>query len=99
MKKILVCCNSGVSTTLLVSKLEAAAKADGGDIEVVAYPLAKGIEHLSDADVVLLAPQVAFAQPNLAEGTDAPVRAIDPDEYARMDVAAILAQAKELLSA
>lgn len=97
MKKVIVCCNAGVSTSLLVNKLQNAAKEQGTDYEIEAYPLAKAIDHLADADAVLLSPQVGFAQPNLQDGTSAPVRTIDVNDYANADVAAILTEIKELL--
>ena len=85
MKKILVCCNSGVSTSLLVNKLEASIAATGAELEVSALPLAQAIDELAASDVVLLAPQVGFAADNLKEATQAPVAVIDPDAYARAD--------------
>lgn len=90
MKKILVCCNAGVSTTLLVNKLKAEAAARGDEFDIEANPLAATIDNLQSADAVLLAPQVAYAQPNLQEGTKAPVYGIDPNDYARADAPAIL---------
>ena len=98
MKKILVCCNSGVSTSLLVNKLEASIAATGAELEVSALPLAQAIDELAASDVVLLAPQVGFAADNLKEATKAPVAVIDPDAYARADTEAILQQINELLA-
>lgn len=90
MKKIIVCCNAGVTTTLLVQKLQYDAIEKGLDYEFVAYPIAQAIEHLGEADAVLLSPQVAFALPNIKEGTEKPVTVIDEDAYARVDVSKIV---------
>lgn len=97
MKKILVCCNAGVTTSLLVTKMQQVAADRGMDVEVVAHPLATAIDHLADADVVLLAPQVGFAKSDLENATKAPVVVIDSDDYARTDAAMILAVAKSQL--
>ena len=97
MKKILVCCNAGVTTSLLVTKMQQVAADRDMDVEVVAYPLAAAIDHLADADVVLLAPQVGFAKADLENATKAPVAVIASDDYARTDAAMILAVAKSLL--
>ena len=98
MKKILVCCNTGVTTSLLVSKLEAEAVRRGAEYDIQAYPLAQAIDHLAEADVVLLAPQIGFAQSNLMEATKAPVSVIDVEAYSHASAAAILDAAAELMA-
>lgn len=97
MKKVLVCCNAGVSTSLLVAKLERAAEARGAGYSIEAHPLAEAIDHLSSSDVVLLAPQVGFAEANLREATTAPVRVIDVEAYARANAEQILDDIADLL--
>ena len=37
MKKILLCCSAGMSTSLLVTKMEAAAKEQGVECRINAY--------------------------------------------------------------
>lgn len=97
MKKILVCCNTGVTTSMLVNKMRQTVKDRGMDFEIEAYPLATAVDHLADADVVLLAPQVGFAQSDFENVTKAPVAVIDPEDYARADTSMILATAKSLM--
>ena len=99
MKKILVCCNTGVTTGMLVSKMRQAAAERDMDFEVEAYPVATAIDHLADADVVLLAPQVGFAKADFENVTKAPVAVIDSGDYARADAPMILGVAKSLLLA
>ncbi|QWT17436.1 PTS sugar transporter subunit IIB [Collinsella sp. zg1085] len=90
MKHILVCCNAGVSTSLLVQKLKREAELKGLDVAIEARPLADAVDHLNDADLVLLGPQIGYAQGSIQETTDVPVQVIDPDLYARADAAGIL---------
>lgn len=62
MKRVLVCCNTGVTTSLLVAKIKAVAEARGLEIEIEALPISTAADHISDADAVLLGPQVGFAK-------------------------------------
>ena len=53
-------CAAGMSTSLLVAKMEQSAKAHGIDATIAAYPEADLAKHLGELDVALLGPQVAF---------------------------------------
>ena len=57
---ILLCCSAGMSTSLLVTKMEAAAKARGleGKIWAVSGDAVK--TNIDQADVLLLGPQVRY---------------------------------------
>ena len=53
-------CAAGMSTSLLVSKMQEAAKEKGKDADIAAFPIAE-MERLSGGiDVALLGPQVGF---------------------------------------
>lgn len=53
-------CAAGMSTSLLVSKMQEAAKEKGKDADIAAYPITD-MERLVDGiDVALLGPQVGF---------------------------------------
>lgn len=97
MKKILVCCSTGVSTSLLVAKMRREAEARGLDVDIEARPLSEAVARLSEADAVLLSPQVGFAQGSIQETCDVPLAVIEPDAYARGDAAAVLDGAEALL--
>ena len=61
MKKILLCCAAGMSTSLLVNKMKEAAK----EIELESKIWAVSVEDLQNnlkegADVVLLGPQIRY---------------------------------------
>lgn len=58
MKKIVLLCASGMSTSMLVKKMQEAAKVENFACEIAAYSAAEAVEKASDADVVLLGPQV-----------------------------------------
>ena len=60
MKQILLVCSAGMSTSLLVTKMEGAAKDAGYDAKIFALPFSDAPKVLEDVDVILLGPQVRF---------------------------------------
>ena len=56
MKKIMLCCNAGMSTSLLVQKMQAEVANRGLDIEVEARPMNEAHDHLDECDMLLLGP-------------------------------------------
>lgn len=99
MKKIVLLCASGMSTSMLVKKMQEAAKAENYDCEIAAYSAAEAVEKASDADVVvLLGPQIRFSKDKIAkELPGVPVDAIEMRMYGRMDGKGALAFAKSLM--
>lgn len=51
MKKIMLCCNAGMSTSLLVQKMQAEVANRGLDIEVEARPMNEAHDHLGECDM------------------------------------------------
>ena len=93
MKQILLVCSAGMSTSLLVTKMEGAAKDAGYDAPRV----------LEDVDVILLGPQVRFqkgAIEKLAAGRKKgpiPVEVIDMRDYGTMNGKAVFEMARKLI--
>ena len=77
MKKVFICCTSGVTTGLLVQKIELEVSKRELPLEVEALPINVLVERLSEADAILLSPQVAFAQSGIREASDVPLASID----------------------
>ena len=65
MKKILLCCSAGMSTSLMVNKMQKAAADKGIEVEIWAEPMDKASSEVPKADVVLLEPQIKFALPEI----------------------------------
>ena len=61
MRKIVLLCAAGMSTSLLVNKMKAAAADEGYECDIAAFPVATAKDH-ADADIILLGPQVRFAK-------------------------------------
>lgn len=53
-------CAAGMSTSLLVKKMEEAAKEKGKDVDIVAYPFTEMERVIEGVDVALLGPQVGY---------------------------------------
>lgn len=55
---ILLCCAGGMSTSLLVTKMEKAATEQGFPCRIQAVSAGSVKRHMDEADVLLLGPQV-----------------------------------------
>ncbi|MDY5052428.1 MAG: PTS sugar transporter subunit IIB [Anaerovibrio sp.] len=98
MKKIVLLCSAGMSTSMLVKKMQAAAEAENYACEIAAYPMAEAGDKAADADVVLLGPQVSFNLGKVkAQLPGKPVDAIEMRMYGRMDGKGVLAFARKLM--
>lgn len=94
MKNILLACNAGMSTSLLVQKIQAEAKAQGLDVNISAGPLNNALEKIDTADVLLLGPQISYAKKDdEAAAGSTPVLVIPMVDYGRMNAKKILADA------
>lgn len=97
MRKIILACVAGMSTSMLVKKMREAAEKDGYACEIAAYPIdeLKGVE--KDADIILLGPQVSFQVDKIAKEAPCPVEAIKMRDYGTMSGEAVLKAAKKVL--
>lgn len=66
MKKIMLCCSAGMSTSLLVKKMEAAADTKDLDVEIKAFGVADFDANMPNYHVVLLGPQIKYMQKDLS---------------------------------
>ena len=60
--KIMLCCNAGMSTGLLVQKMQKEAAARGEEAAIEARPMNEAMDHINEADVILLGPQIGYAK-------------------------------------
>ena len=96
--KILLVCSAGMSTSLLVTKMEKAAKEKGIDVEIFALSAGEGKKILKDVDLVLLGPQVRFMKNEFVKLATVPVDVIDMLSYGRMEGEKVLNNALVLLA-
>lgn len=96
---IMLACTAGMSTSLVVAKMEEAAKAQGKNYKIWAVDQTQiGVE-LGNFDVLLLGPQVRHILRKVNKLVDGkvPVDVINPVAYGRCDGAAVLKQAEDLV--
>lgn len=62
MKKIMLACNAGMSTSMLVTKMQKAAEDKKLEVDIWAVPVSEADNEVQDKviDVILLGPQVKF---------------------------------------
>lgn len=98
MKKILLVCSAGMSTSIVVKKMQEAADAQGVEAKIWAVGDALAKENAGEADCILLGPQVKFLLGKMEEiANGKPVAVIDMRNYGMMNGQAILDQAIELI--
>ena len=81
---ILLVCAAGMSTSLLVNKMQEAAKEKGKDADIAAYPINDLERMVDDIDVALLGPQVGFQLAKakaICEPKGVPVDVIPMSDY------------------
>ncbi len=84
MKKIMLCCAAGMSTSMLVRKMNEAAQARGDEVEIAAFGASEFEEKFRDYQVVLLGPQIRYMHADLsakAAEFNIPVATIDMMDY------------------
>lgn len=98
---ILLVCSAGMSTSLLVTKMEKAAEEQGKDYKIWAVPEAEAAKHISNADVVLIGPQMRFWRKDaekIAQPQNIPVDVIDTVAYGMNDGTAVIEFAEKLVN-
>ena len=105
MKKIMLVCAAGMSTSLLVTKMEKAAAAMGDEVEIFALPISEGEKRVGDVDCILLGPQVRFQKNTIEKAMEAagvsnpgkPVEIINMQDYGMMNGEAVYKKAKAMM--
>lgn len=97
---ILLCCNLGASTGVMVNKMREIAmkseKLKGVDIKIEAHPASDLIEYIDDYDVIMLGPQIKHRYNELKEICDSkkkPLEVIDTRDYGTVNGGNILKSA------
>lgn len=98
MKKILLVCNAGMPTSMLVAKMKKAAQADGVEVSIEAKSLADAKKEIQEANIVLLGPQIRYELENVKKlAGSVPVEAIDMRDYGMMNGEKVLKHAMEVM--
>ncbi|MBY5035099.1 PTS sugar transporter subunit IIB [Streptococcus gallolyticus] len=102
MKTIMLVCNAGMSTSMLVTKMQTAAAEIGEEVDIFAVPVSEADHELADKriDVVLLGPQVKFLLNEFKEKCEPAIKvdAINMMDYGVMNGKNVLNTALSMLN-
>ena len=98
MKKILLVCSAGMSTSILVKKMKDEIILRNLEIDIDAIPEAD-VKNQKDFSIIMLGPQVRFLKSKFdyLEEKGIPVVIIDSIKYGRMDGKSVLDDALALI--
>jgi PTS system cellobiose-specific IIB component len=101
MLKVMFVCAAGMSTSLLVEKVNKVAKEKGIELNVYALSEAEAKKDLSQADILLLGPQVRHLEKSFRKTLEDAKSAtklgvVDMIAYGRMDGEAVLKQIQSM---
>ncbi|GEL15610.1 PTS sugar transporter subunit IIB [Pediococcus cellicola] len=98
-KTIMLVCAAGMSTSLLVSKMQKAAAAEGVDAEIFATAASDANNKLEEKhpDILMLGPQVRYMENNFKSKLDIPVEVINMQDYGMMNGEKVLKEAFKTL--
>lgn len=100
MKKILLVCNAGMSTSMLVAKMKKEAEMKKVEVSIEAKSLSEAKKEITEVDIVLLGPQIRYELSNVKKiAGSVPVEAIDMKDYGMMNGEKVLTHALEVMGA
>lgn len=97
MRKIVLLCAAGMSTSMLVTKMGEAAKSQDYECAIEAHSVSEAKKVGGDADIILLGPQVRFQRAKVAGQVSCPVEVIDMAAYGTMNGKAVIDRVREVL--
>lgn len=98
--KVLLVCAAGMSTSMLMKKMETYAKDNGIDLEIAARSFSE-LKDPKDAgyDCILMGPQISYQKEKvIAKAQGLPVDVIPMKDYGRQNCPAIFEQIDKLLA-
>lgn len=101
-KTIMLVCSAGMSTSLLVTKMQKAAEAKGIDADIFAVSASEADQNIETkpVDVMLLGPQVRFMKAQFEQKLapkGIPLAVINMSDYGMMNGEKVLEQAESLI--
>lgn len=98
--KFLLCCSYGMSTSIMMNKMEEYARKKGIDLTVDAIPVNELQNHLEGVDLILLGPQIKYLYNRVKKIIDdkVPYAMINTEDYGMMRGDKVVEQALTLLS-
>ncbi|MCL2899153.1 PTS sugar transporter subunit IIB [Brenneria tiliae] len=100
MNKILLCCAAGMSTSMLVQRMEKAAREKEIVVEIKAVGFDEFSEIISEYDCCLLGPQIKYKLAEfkaIADEQNKPVAVINTIDYGMMNGEKVLSAALAMI--
>lgn len=98
MTKIYLFCMAGLSTGMMVKKMQEAAAADNYNCEICAYTVNDVAQKGKDADCILLGPQVRYKLNEVKKQfPDKPVMLMEMSDYGMLRGGNVLKAARKLM--
>lgn len=101
MKEIMLVCNAGMSTSMLVTKMQKAAEAKGIEAKIWAVSLSEVDENVKNNNInlIMVGPQVKFVVKKLKEKFEPNILVTDIAmvDYGRMDGEKVLSHALTMI--
>lgn len=94
--KILLVCAGGMSTSILMKKMENYWKEAGEELDIKAVGLSEYQDVYQNYDIVLMGPQVSYRLKEVKENTGLPCSAIQSFDYAIANCPNIMKLVKKL---
>ncbi|MFV0254662.1 MAG: PTS sugar transporter subunit IIB [Erysipelotrichaceae bacterium] len=94
--KILLVCAGGMSTSILMKKMEKYWAEQGEELNIEAVGLGAYMEVKDNYDIILMGPQVSYRLKDVGEETAMPIAAIESFDYAIANCENIMKLAKKL---
>ena len=98
--KVLLVCAAGMSTSMLMKKMEAYAKDNGIDLDIAARSFSELKDPADDGyDCILIGPQISYQKDKVvAKAQGLPVDVIPMKDYGRQNCPAIFEQIDKILA-
>ena len=98
--KVLLVCAAGMSTSMLMKKMESYAKDNGIDLEIAARSFSELKNPADDGyDCILIGPQISYQKDKVvAKAQGLPVDVIPMKDYGRQNCPAIFEQIDKILA-
>lgn len=95
--KVLLVCAGGMSTSILMKKMEKYAQGKGMDFQIAAVGMGAYRDVWQGYDCILMGPQVSYRKDEVAEACSIPVDVIAPADYGIGNCEKIFGQLAKLL--
>ncbi|MDR2938958.1 MAG: PTS sugar transporter subunit IIB [Clostridiales bacterium] len=100
MDNIILICAAGMSTSMLVKRMEAVAKEHNKDVKITAFPQHELTNYVGDIDCILLGPQIGYLEEEVKreyEPKGIPVEVINSSDYGMLDGKKVLKRALKMI--